>query len=102
MTRVESDIYDTNSLMVRGDVIFAPYKTWFTPSVGLGITRTDPINNSDRGIEYLFNPSARLSRTIKKNLRGNLKFDYQDNKSDDTENFAYKKYVYSFELEYIF
>ena len=102
VTRVEDDIFDSNSLTMRGDVIMGRVRDWFTPSVGLGITRTDPINNSERGIEYMINPSARLSKTLKKNLRGNLKFDYQDYKSDDEENFAYKKYVYSFELEYVF
>lgn len=102
MARVEDDVYNTNSLTVRGDVIMGRVRDWFTPSLGLGITRTDPYNNSVRGIEYMINPSARISRTLKKNLRGNLKFDYQDYKSDDEENFAYKKYVYSFELEYVF
>lgn len=102
VTRVEDDIYDTNSLTARGDLIMARVRDWFTPSIGLGITRIDPINNSERGIEYLINPSARISRSIYQNLRGNLKFDYQDYKSDDEDNFAYKKYVYSFELEYVF
>jgi len=102
MTRVKSDVYDTNSFMMRGDVIMGRVKDWFTPSFGLGITRTKPLNNSARGTEYMINPTARMSKVLRKSLRGNLKFDYQDNKSKDTANFAYKKYVYSFELEYIF
>lgn len=102
VTRVKNNIFDTDALTLRGDVLMAPVKTWFTPSVGLGITRTNPINDSVRGTEYLINPSGRLSRVFARNLRGNLKFDYQNNKSDDKENFAYKKYIYSFELEYVF
>jgi tetratricopeptide (TPR) repeat protein len=102
MTRVDDNNYDTNSFTFRGDVIMARVKDWFTPSFGLVITRTNPLNNTDRGTEYMYNPSARLSKVLKKNVRGNLKFDYQDNKSNDTANFAYKKYTYSFELEYIF
>jgi tetratricopeptide (TPR) repeat protein len=102
MTRVEDDVYDTNSLTLRADFIMGRIRDWFTPSFGLGITRTNPLNNDKRGIEYLINPSARLSKTFGKNWRGNLKFDYQDNKSEDEVNFAYKKYIYSFELEYLF
>jgi tetratricopeptide (TPR) repeat protein len=102
MSRVESDVFDTNSFTLRGDLIMGRYKEWFSPSFGLGITRTKPLNDDDRGVEYLFNPSARLAKNFKKNWRGSLKFDYQDYKSDDEENFAYKKYVYSFELEYVF
>lgn len=102
MERVESDVFDKNSLTLRADLLMGNYRGWFTPSFGLGITRVDPINNTGRGTEYLINPSARLSRIFKKSWRGNLKFDYQDYKSDDTANFAYKKYTYSFELEYLF
>lgn len=102
VTRVKDNAFDTDALTLRGDFLLAPVKTWFTPTVGMGITRTNPINNSARGTEYLINPNARLSRTFARNLRGNLKFDYQNNKSDDKENFAYKKYIYSFELEYVF
>lgn len=102
MTRVEDNVYDANSLTARADIIMARIRDWFTPTIGLAITRTNPLNNSERGTEYLYNPSARLSKVLRKNMRGNLKFDYQDNKSNDTENFAYKKYTYSFELEYIF
>ncbi|MBA2405798.1 MAG: hypothetical protein H0V66_13565 [Bdellovibrionales bacterium] len=102
MTRVESDVFDTNSFTMRADLLMASYRNWFTPSFGMGITRTKPLNNAARGTEYLINPNARLSRIFKKNIRGSLKFDYQDNKSDDEENFAYRKYTYSFELEYLF
>ena len=102
ITRVESDEFDTNALTMRGDLIMSSYRNWFTPSFGLGITRTNAINNSDRGTEYLINPSGRLAKNISKNLRGSLKLDYQDNKSGDTENFAYKKYIYSLEVEYVF
>jgi tetratricopeptide (TPR) repeat protein len=102
MTRVEDNAYDTNAFTARGDVIMGRVKDWFTPSFGLAITRTNPLNDTDRGTEYLFNPSARISKILRKSLRGNLKFDYQKYNSDDEDNFAYKKYTYSFELEYIF
>ena len=102
MTRVESSLFDTNSLTLRADLIMVRYKDWFTPSFGLGITRNHAINDSLRGVEYLVNPSARLAKSFKKNMRGSLKLDYQNNKSGDTANFSYSKYMYSFELEYLF
>ena len=102
MTRVESSLFDTNSLTLRADLLMMSYKDWFTPSFGLGITRNYAINDSLRGVEYLVNPSARLAKSFKKNMRGSLKFDYQNNKSGDTANFSYSKYMYSFELEYLF
>ncbi len=101
-TRVRFEIFNTDAFTLRADLIAGQFRTWFSPSLGMGITHTNPLNNSARGQEYLFNPSARLSRTIKKNLKGSLKFDYQDYKSDDTANFAYKRYMYSLEVEYLF
>ena len=102
MTRVEDNSYDTNAFTARGDVIMGRVKDWFTPSFGLAITRTNPLHNTARGTEYLFNPTARISKILRKSLRGNLKLDYQKYNSKDENNFAYKKYTYSFELEYIF
>ena len=102
MTRVKTSLFDTNSLNLRADLIMVRFKDWFTPSFGLGVTRNHAINDSLRGVEYLVNPSARLAKSFKKNLRGSLKFDYQNNKSGDTANFSYTKYMYSFELEYLF
>ena len=102
MMRVKDNYYDTNAFTFRADYILSRFRELFTPSFGLGITRTQPLNNSARGIEYLLNPSMRLSKTFKKSWRGNLKLDYQDYNSDDTQNYAYKKYTYSFELEYLF
>jgi hypothetical protein len=102
MTRVEDNSYDTNAFTARGDVIMGRVKDWFTPSFGLAITRTNPLHNTARGTEYLFNPTARISKILRKSLRGNLKLDYQKYNSKDEDNFAYKKYTYSFELEYIF
>ena len=99
--RVDNDAFDSNAMTFRTDLIMEPYKGT-TPSLALSITSTDPINNSDRGRELLINPSGRLTRSFSKNWRGNLKLDYQKNKSNDTENFAYKKTTYSFELEYIY
>ncbi|MGE3611153.1 MAG: tetratricopeptide repeat protein [Bacteriovoracaceae bacterium] len=102
-TRVVNDLYDTNGFTFRTDLIMTRIGDWFTPSFGLSFTRTDPINaRSTRGTELLVNPSARLSKTIGKNWRGNFKFDYSKNNSKDTENFAYKKTTYALELEYLF
>lgn len=101
--RVSDSSFDTNSFTVRGDLIMARVRDWFTPMASLMLTSTDPINNqSARGRELLFNPSFRLARTFKKNWRANLKYEYQRNNSKDTENFAYKKSIYALELEYLF
>jgi hypothetical protein len=81
----------------------ARFRDWFTPSFSLALTSTDPINDQEnRGRELLINPSFRLSKTYKKNWRANARFDYQSNQSKDKTNFAYKKQVYAFELEYLF
>jgi tetratricopeptide (TPR) repeat protein len=101
--RIENSIYDTDSWTFRGDFIFSRFKDWFTPSIGLGLTLTDPINaRSVRGQELLINPTFRLSKFIKKNWRANLKADHQNNKSKDEANFSYKKNIFSLELEYFF
>lgn len=101
-SRVEDESFDTDSFTVRGDYIFAT-RGWGTPSVGLMLTSTDPINNrSERGRELLINPSARLSKTFARHWRANLKYDYQNNQSKDEDGFAYKKSLYSVELEYLF
>lgn len=102
-TRVVTNTLDTDAFTFRTDLIMSRFKDWFTPSFGLMMTSTDPVNDrSARGREFLINPSARVSRTFGKNWRGNLKYDYTDNNSKDKEQFAYRKTVYSFQLEYIF
>ncbi|HXH74763.1 MAG TPA: hypothetical protein VNJ08_07340 [Bacteriovoracaceae bacterium] len=101
--RMKDTTFNTDSFMFRGDMIMSRVRDWFTPSVGLGLTSVDPINDRDnRGRELLINPNARISKTFMKNWRGNLKYDYQQNNSKDEDSFAYKKSLYSFELEYIF
>jgi tetratricopeptide (TPR) repeat protein len=101
--KVKDSRFDTNGFTFRTDLILGRVRDWFTPSFGLMLTSTDPINDREaRGRELLFNPSARLSKTFKQHWRGNLKFDYQNNKSKDEANFAYKKTIYAFELEYLF
>lgn len=101
--RVTDDFFDTDSFTFRVDFIMTRVRDWFTPSFGFSYTSTDPINDRDaRGREALINPSARISKTFKKNWRANLKYDYQKNDSKDDENFAYTKSVYAFEMEYIF
>ena len=100
--RVENNIYDIDSLTLRADVIFPRFQDWFSPSLGFAVTSTDPVNNRDvRGRELLLNPSLRLAKVFKKNWRGNLKYDFQKNSSND-DNFTYLKSIYAFELEYLF
>lgn len=101
--RVQNEAFNTDAFTMRGDFIFARVRDWFTPSVGLSLTSTDPINNrAARGRELLVNPNARVSKTFKKSWRANLRYDYQKNNSKDQENFAYQKSIYAFELEYLF
>jgi hypothetical protein len=101
--RVQNNLYNTDSLTFRGDLIMSRVKDWFTPSFGLALTTVDPINaRATRGRELLINPNARIAKTFKKNWRANLKFDYQKNNSKDESNFAYSKTIYAFELEYLF
>lgn len=102
-TKVNSSIFNTNSLTFRTDVILPRVGDLFTPTVGIGFTKVDPVNDkSARGDELLINPNVRLSRTLGKRWRANAKYDYQDYDSKDKARFAYKKSVYSFELEYLF
>jgi tetratricopeptide (TPR) repeat protein len=101
--RVENNIFDTNSLTFRTDYIMPRIRDWFTPSVGLSMTTTDPINNrSQRGRELLLNPNARISKSFKKNWRMSLKYDFQKNNSNDEDQFAYQKSTFGLELEYLF
>ena len=100
--RVKDSRFDTDSFTGRADLIMGRVRDWFTPSIGLALTSTDPINNSDRGRELLLNPSARISKTFKRHWRANARYDYQKNNSKDTENFAYTKSIYALELEYLF
>lgn len=101
--RVTDETFDTDSFTFRTDIIMPRFRNWFTPSFGLSLTSTDPINaRSTRGRELLFNPSARLSKTFHKNWRTSLKYEYQKNDSKNEDNFAYTKSIYALELEYLF
>ena len=101
-SRATNEIFDTNGITARGDYIFGR-SSFGTPSIGLMLTSLDPVNNrSERGKELLINPSARLSKLFFQKWRGNLKYDYQDNQSKDEDGFAYKKSIYSVEIEYLF
>ncbi len=101
-SRATNEIFDTDGITARGDYIFGRFG-FGTPSIGLMLTSTDPVNNrSERGRELLINPSARLSKLLHPKWRGNLKYDYQDNQSKDEDGFAYKKSIYSVEIEYLF
>lgn len=102
-TRVDFDFFDTNSFTVRADYIISRFRDIVVPIIGVGVTRVDPIRDRPgRGIETLVNPSVRLIKTLGKNWRGILKYDTQKYDSGDPFAFAYKKSVYSFELEYLF
>ncbi len=102
-TRVNSSAFDTDSLLVRGDYFGPSWKGWVTPSVGLGLTLTDPINDRDnRGLETMLNPSVRLSNSPARGWRVSAKGDYQKYSSKDTDNFAYTKFIYGLEIDYIF
>lgn len=101
--RMQEEIFSTDALTIRGDLIMARVRDWFTPSIGLALTSTDPINDREaRGRELLINPNLRLAKTFSKNWRGNFKLEYMENQSNDEASFAFKKTVYSFELEYLF
>lgn len=101
--RVTNELYDTNALTFRTDLIMGRVLDLFTPSFGLAMTSTDPINDREnRGRELMINPSVRLTKTFLKSWRANLKYDYQKNTSNDTTNFSYKKSTYSLEVEYLF
>lgn len=102
-SRVEFDLFDTNSFTLRADYIISSFREYVVPVVGLGVTRVDPTNDrSARGIETLVMPSVRLLKNFGKNWRVIMKYDKQDYDSKDTFLFAYKKETYGLELEYLF
>jgi hypothetical protein len=102
--RVDNDLFDTNSLMMRGDLIFAKMESLgITPSIAMAMTFNDPINDRDaRGMERMYNPSLRLSKSLKKRFKINFSANYFKNESKNEEVFAYKKRTFAFELEYLF
>ncbi len=100
--RVSDEFFNTNAMTFRTDWIMGQYKTWFSPSVGFSMTRTDPINNrTARGQETQISPNLRLYKSFGR-IRGAFKYDYMRNFSRDEASFAYKKQTYGLELEYIF
>lgn len=102
-TRVNSSVYDTDALLVRADYFGQSWRGLVTPSLGFALTVTDPINDRDnRGVETMLNPSFRLSHSPAHGWRVSAKGDYQKNISKDTDNFAYTKFIYGLELDYIF
>ncbi len=101
--RVTNELYDTNAFTFRTDLIMGRVFDLFTPSFGLALTSTDPINDRDvRGRELMINPSIRITKTFMKSWRANLKYDYQKNSSKATDSFSYKKSTYALEVEYLF
>lgn len=102
-SRVEFDLFDTNSFTLRADYIYSGFREYVVPVIGLGVTRIDPTNDrSARGIETLVIPSVRFLKNFGKNWRIILKYDQQDYDSRDIFLFAYKKETYGMELEYLF
>lgn len=102
-TKVKNTDFDTNALMLRVDWLLPKFRDWFTPSVGMGLTLTDPVNNrKERGLEKLYNPNLKASRNLGKNWKLNSRIEYHRNDSKDKKNFDYKKNLYGLELEYIF
>ena len=99
--RNNTELFNTNAFMTRADVIFPRYKEWFTPTLGMGLTFTDPYNNSSRGQEKLLNPSLKLTRTISARMRATLRLEYWKNYSNATS-FKYTKQATGIELEYVF
>lgn len=64
---------------------------------------TDPINaRSARGTELLLNPSVRLSNAPVPGLRVSVKADYQNYQSKDEDSFAYRKFIWGLEVDYLF
>lgn len=102
-TRVRAKNFDTNALLIRADWLLPKFKDFFTPSLGMGLTVTDPINDREnRGLETLLNPSIRLSRNVGKNWKLNARLEHQTNNSKDKTNFAFKKNLVGLELEYVY
>ena len=102
-TTVNEAAFNANTLFMRADVILKPWNFLnITPQFGLGLTLTDPVNNPDRGMETLVNPSLRFSRPFGKRYRMSFHADYMNNKSQDTQNFAFQKTFYGLEVEYLF
>jgi len=102
-SKVTDSIYNTKSLNLRADYIWTRWRDYVTPTLSLGLSRINPINNQgQRGHELLINPSFRLTKSFRENFRASFKYDYQNYKSKDRENFAYKKDITSVELEYLF
>ncbi|MBY0516614.1 MAG: tetratricopeptide repeat protein [Bacteriovoracaceae bacterium] len=103
VTRVTNDAFDSNTLFMRADVILPAWKKWqITPQVGFGLTLTDPLNDTSRGLEKTYNPSLRLSKPMWKKYNLSFHADYMQNDSKNLESFAYKKSMYGFELAYLF
>jgi tetratricopeptide (TPR) repeat protein len=101
-TEVEDTRFSTNAMAFRGDYLFPRIKNLFTPSLGLGVTSIDPINDrANRGRELMLNPNARLTRVLGKKWRSSLKYDYLQNRSQDAA-FTFRKSIYALELEYLF
>ncbi len=101
MARNVTELFNTNALMTRADVIFPKYKDWFTMTAGLGVTLTDPYKNSARGMEKLINPSLKFTHTFSPRLRGTFRAEYWKNTSNSAT-FQYTKKATGIELEYIF
>lgn len=102
-TRVNREAFDSNALTMRVDWLLPSYRDWFNPSVAMGLTLTDPINDrSNRGMEKNISPGLKFSRALGKGFRLNSRLEHQRNISKDRKNFYYKRNIGGIELEYIF
>jgi len=102
LLRAQDSNNDSNALVMRVDYIMPRVKNFATPTFGLMGIFTDTMKQSaTRGTEVMLSPSMRLTRTIFKKYRLNLKYEYMQNSSND-KNFQFKKHVYGFDLEYLF
>ncbi len=101
-TRVNTDSFDSNSFTLRGDWLMPSIKG-INPSIGFATTVTDPINDrTNRGLEKLLNPGIRLNKRFGKNWGTNFRLEHFENISRDKKNFAYRKELFAFEVEYLF
>jgi tetratricopeptide (TPR) repeat protein len=101
MTRVETDSFDQNTLAFNMSLITPRIFDYATPTLTLGYSSADLINDSTRGTETTVTAGLRLTRTYSKKYRGNLSFNYTDVQSGSSS-FTFDKFVTTVGVEYLF